>query len=62
MKTFKQLQDEACKKEPLNTYGKLNDFAAKEYVKQWIDYALENGFVAGPSHSIIRLKKLIDEQ
>jgi hypothetical protein len=41
MKTFRQLQDEAARKSPLDTYKKINDWAAKQYAKQWIQRVAE---------------------
>jgi hypothetical protein len=38
MKTFLELQDEACRKDENQLYRQINDWAAKEYAKQWIEY------------------------
>jgi hypothetical protein len=64
MKTFKQFQYEASEKDPFNTYAKINDYAAKEYAKQWIEEAFRiwcNKDVYEGDY-ILDLRKKIDRQ
>lgn len=42
MKTIKDFQDLAARKDPLDTYAKINKWAAKEYAKQWVDRLAED--------------------
>lgn len=67
MKTFKEFQDEGRHLSPKDKHEIINNWAAKEYARQWLDEAAEvamkqceNGLPVGDA--IYELKNLIDKQ
>jgi hypothetical protein len=70
MKTFKEFQDEAVNNDPFQRYAQINEHAAKEYAKQWIERVAEKAqteMIKGgvkwlDATSIRNVKKEIDEQ
>lgn len=58
MKTYKDFYDELYHKKLIT--GKLEELAAKEYAKQWVDHCERNSFL--PKQIAEQFKKQIDEQ
>jgi hypothetical protein len=65
MKTYSQFYQEITKREPFKAFHECEDLAAREYAKQWIDFAGQTGGIrtgVNRQKDINTLKTLIDKQ